>query len=120
MISFPVAFDKTFHNISYAIHFYSIVDGMITLLPKILLIITMLNNNIKGSPESSHLTFEINVGKRRIRDTTTLKLNDLRVFQIQTCNLIQSRSLTDPPLSEIDLKKWLGFGPPLRNLTYCF
>ena len=39
MISFPVAFDKTFHNISYAIHFYSIVDEMITLLPKILLLI---------------------------------------------------------------------------------
>ena len=63
MISFPVAFDKTFHNISYAIHFYSIVDEMITLLPKILLLISIININIKGRSDSSHFIFEINVGK---------------------------------------------------------
>ena len=32
--------------------------------------------NVKGSPDLSHFIFEINVGKRRIRHTTTLKLND--------------------------------------------
>ena len=29
----------------------------------------------KGSPDQSHFIFEINVGKRRIRPRTTLKLN---------------------------------------------
>ena len=99
MISFPVAFDKTFHNISYAIRFYSIVDEMITLLPKILLLISIINNNIKDSPDSSHFIFEIHVGKRRIRDTTTLKLDDdLRVFQIHTCHL-NSESFYDGSVS---------------------
>ena len=32
--------------------------------------------DIKDSPDTSHLIFKINVGKRRIRSTTTLKLND--------------------------------------------
>ena len=31
---------------------------------------------VKGSSDSSHFIFEINVGKSRIRHTTTLKLND--------------------------------------------
>ena len=31
---------------------------------------------IKGSPDPSHFIFEINLGKSRIRHTTTLKLND--------------------------------------------
>jgi len=31
---------------------------------------------IKGSPDLSHFIFEIKVGKRRIRHTTILKLND--------------------------------------------
>ena len=30
----------------------------------------------KGSSDPSHFIFEINVGKSRIRHTTTLKLND--------------------------------------------
>ena len=32
--------------------------------------------HLKGSSDPSHIIFEINVGKRRIRHTTTLKLND--------------------------------------------
>ena len=32
--------------------------------------------NFKGSPDPSHLIFEINVGEDRIRQRTTLKLND--------------------------------------------
>ena len=31
---------------------------------------------VKGSPDPSHFIFEINVGKKRIRHRTTLKLND--------------------------------------------
>ena len=40
---------------------------------------TILNHHIaqsfKGGLDQSHFIFEINVGKRRIRHTTTLKLN---------------------------------------------
>ena len=32
--------------------------------------------NIKGSSDPNHYIFEINVGKRRIRHTTTRNLND--------------------------------------------
>ena len=32
---------------------------------------------IKGSPDLSHFIFEIKVGKRRIRDGTTLNLDDV-------------------------------------------
>ena len=34
-----------------------------------------LNRPFKGSLDPSHFIFEINVGKRRIRHRTTLKLN---------------------------------------------
>ena len=33
-------------------------------------------NSFKGSPDPSHFIFEIDVGERRIRHRTTLKLND--------------------------------------------
>ena len=33
--------------------------------------------HFKGSPDSSHFIFEVNVGKRRIRHRTTLNLNDV-------------------------------------------
>ena len=36
---------------------------------------TMIKRSIKGSSDPSHFIFEINVGKRRIRHRTTLKLN---------------------------------------------
>ena len=32
-------------------------------------------SKLKGCSDSSHLIFEINVGKRRIRQTTTVKYN---------------------------------------------
>ena len=32
---------------------------------------------IKGSPDLSHFIFEIEVGKRRIRDGTTMNLDDV-------------------------------------------
>ena len=61
---------------------------------------------VKDSPDPCHF-FEINVGKRRIQDTrTTLKLNDV-IFNRFCVDLeIQflSRSMSDPPLSDIDFK----------------
>ena len=61
---------------------------------------------VKDSPGPCHF-FEINVGKRRIQDTrTTLKLNDV-IFNRFCVDLeIQflSRSMSDPPLSDIDFK----------------
>ena len=42
--------------------------------------LSLVNNNLeiemKGISDPSHFIFEINVGKRRIRHTTTLKLID--------------------------------------------
>ena len=50
--------------------------------------------------------FEINVGKRRIRDRTTLDLNDLvfKWFWIDLEIQFHSRSMSDPALSDIDFK----------------
>jgi len=47
--------------------------------------------------DRNHFVFEINAENSRIRHTTTLKSND-DVIQIQ------SRSMTDPPFSDIDFK----------------
>ena len=61
---------------------------------------------VKGISDPNHFIFEINVGKSRIRHTTTLKLNDK--FQIDSKSVaddvipILSRSMSDPPLSDID------------------
>ena len=63
-------------------------------------------NWIKGSSDQSHYIFEINVGKSRIRHRTTLKLNfyidskSTEDHDIET----HSRSMPDPPLSDIGLK----------------
>ena len=60
------------------------------------------------------LSFEINLGKGRIRHTTTLKLNfyiDSRSNEddvIQT----QSRSMSDPTLSDIDFKNKMALVYP--------
>ena len=54
---------------------------------------------IKGSPDPIHFIVENNVGKRRIRHTTTLKF-DFFLLKIQ----IQSRSRSDPTPSDIDQK----------------
>ena len=65
----------------------------------------------KGSVGSSHFIFEINVGKKRIRHRTTLKLN----FQIDPKSTedqvlkIQSRAKSDPPLSDIDSKNKMAW-----------
>ena len=65
-------------------------------------------NLVKDSSDSNHFVFEIIVGKRRIRHTTTLKLN----FEIVSKSIeddviqIQSRSMSNPTLSDTDFKKW--------------
>ena len=38
---------------------------------------------VKGSSDPSHFIFEINIGKSRIRHTTTLKLNDKVLGRLQ-------------------------------------
>ena len=62
---------------------------------------------VNGCPDRSYFIFEINVGKKRIRHRTTLKLNDdLRTIWIDSNRLkiqIQNRSIS-PHLSDIDFK----------------
>ena len=41
------------------------------------IILYVLSVSIKGSPDSSLFIFEINVGKRRIRHTSTINLNNV-------------------------------------------
>ena len=63
-------------------------------------------NNVKGSSDPRHFTFEINVGKSRVRHRTTLKLNDAicNQFRVDLEIQFQSRSMSDPTLSDIDFK----------------
>ena len=66
----------------------------------------------KGSSGLSHLIFEINVGKRRIRHRKSLKLN----FLTNSKSIeIQSRFMSDPPLASLISKiKWCRSGLPLK------
>ena len=70
--------------------------------------IRSLCRSVEGSPYLSHFIFEINVGKRRIRHTTTLQLNDEVLGQLKIDEddviQIQSRSMSDLTLSDIDFK----------------
>jgi len=75
--------------------------------------------NIKGSSDPSHFIFEFNVGKSRIRHTTTLKLNDEFPDRLQCvwrlCHfkfrVVLCRIHLFPTL--ISKIKWLGSEPPL-------
>ena len=65
-----------------------------------------LTSGFKGSYDQSHFIFETNVGKKRIRHRTTQKLNlqtDSKSIEDEDIE-IQSRSMSDPPLSDIDFK----------------
>ena len=74
-------------------------------------------NIFKGSPALNHFIFEINVGKGRIRHTTTLNLNDefldrLKIdsrfkFRVVICRIRLSPTL----ISKI---KWLVSELPLK------
>ena len=78
----------------------------------------------KGGPGRSHLIFEINVGKRRIRHRTTLKMNfwiDSKSFE-DGLIYIQSRCMSDPTLSDIDFKNkvtlvWTSLNIKLENMN---
>ena len=65
----------------------------------------------KGSSDQSHFIFAINVGKSRILHRTTLKLNS----KIDSKSIedgfiqIQSRSMSDPILSDIDFSNTCSF-----------
>ena len=61
--------------------------------------------------DSSHFIFEINVGKRRIWHRTTLDLNDLifNRFWVDLEIQFQSRSISDPPPSDIDFKSKMAW-----------
>ena len=66
----------------------------------------MGTDDLEGSPDRSHFIFEIYVGKRRIRHRTTLKMNfwiDSKSFEDDLI-YIQSRYMSDPSFSDIDLK----------------
>ena len=68
---------------------------------------------LKGSPCSSHFIFPTNVGNRRIRHKTTLKLNfliDSKSIE-EDVSQIQSRSMSDPTFPSKMV--WLWFGLPL-------
>ena len=47
---------------------------------------------------------------------TTLNTTVFNLFWIDLEIQFQSRCMSDPPLSDIDLKKWLGYGLPLNHL----
>ena len=70
-----------------------------------------VETKVKGSSYPSHFIFEINVGKSRIRHRTTLELN----FLIDSKSIedgiiwIQSRSMSDPPLHDIDFKNQMAW-----------
>ena len=68
--------------------------------------------DFKGSPDPSHFSFEISVGKRRIRHATTLKLNVEFWIDSKSIgdNVIHSRSMSDPPLSDIDFINRMALG----------
>jgi len=66
---------------------------------------------LKGSPGLSHFIFEINVGKGRIRHRTTLNSNDATFdrFWVDLEFKFQSRSMSDPLLSDTDSKNKMAW-----------
>ena len=75
-------------------------------------------DSLKGSSDPSHFIFKINVGKRRIRHRTTLKLNDEFLDRLQfdwrwrnfKFRVVLCRIRPFPTL--ISENKWLGFKQP--------
>ena len=59
--------------------------------------------------DSNHFIFEINVGKRRIRHTETLKSNIFRSTQNRLKIPIQSLYMSDPTLSGNDFKNKMAW-----------
>ena len=60
--------------------------------------------NVKDSPDPSHFTYEINTGKRRIRQRTTLNSHNVISNRFWVDLEISHRCMSDPPLHDIDFK----------------
>ena len=73
--------------------------------------------HFKGSPNPSHLFFEINVGKGQIRQRTTLHLNDVISNRVDrdksSSNSIAVLCRIRPFPTLISKNKWLGIRLPL-------
>ena len=75
-----------------------------------LLIDFLIDLKFKGTTDPIHFIFEIIVGKSRIRHRTTLDFLMINDISISSKSIeyavieIQSRSMSDPTLSDIDLK----------------
>ena len=75
---------------------------------------------IRNPARTNHFIFEINVGKSRIRHRTTLNLNEL-IFSRFRGDLeiqFQSRSMSGPPLSDIDFKNKIPENIPQQSNYY--
>ena len=72
---------------------------------------TFNRDHFKGSPDPSHFISEINVGKSRIRHKTTLNLNYIifNWLRVGQGFQFQSRSMSNPTLSDIDFKNKLAW-----------
>ena len=70
------------------------------------------NHQLKGWPYPSYLIFEINVGTRRILHRTTQNLNKVifNRFLVDLEIQFQSRSMSDPCLSDIYFKNKMTLG----------
>ena len=78
--------------------------------------------DIKGSSDPSHFIFEINVGKGRIRHTTTLNLHKVifNRFGVDLEIQFQSRCMSDPTLSDIDFRNKMAWVWTTLNLNEIF
>ena len=76
------------------------------------MLVTQIFKYVKGCSDPIHFIFEINVGKKRIRHTSTLKLNDEFLDSKSIGDnviLFQRRSMSVPPLSDIDFKNKMAW-----------
>ena len=70
-----------------------------------------MSASFKGSLDPSHFIFEINVGKGRIRHRTILNLgqSSLSRWRYELFFKNQSRSMSDPTLSDIYFKNEMAW-----------
>ena len=67
------------------------------------------NSFLKDSPDQSHFIFGINVGKRRNRHITTLKLNLQSIFIRSRNSSLNFNCMSYPSLSDIDFKNKMAW-----------
>ena len=69
-----------------------------------------LTNCVKGSSDPSHFIMKLNVRKSRNRHRTTPKLHDEFLDRLEIDWKFKfSRSMSDPPLSDIDFKNKMAW-----------